>query len=250
VYIMHNTYVARGDGEGAGFELREPAKHSAVTLLNNIIIAGSGIAWAYISPAVQLLEAPLELTADYNTYFTESDVFGTRRGSNPTMWFNDLVELQSALPYEAHSMQYRVQFADGDSGSYIPIAGSPVIDAGSVIPGLNNDNYYGDRPDMGAVETKWIVDVRDDSNDERPRVHPNPTQAFITVRGDFTVHGDFESGAIEWSIADLTGNTVLRGTSKALNSSLSIDMSVLPIGVYTLVLDQTTRVQSLHVVKY
>ncbi len=243
VHVMHNTYVARGDGEGAGFELRVPAKHSSVTFLNNIIIAGSGMAWAFITPSVQLLEAPLELISDCNTYFTTSDVFGARRGSNPTMWFNNLSELQSALPYEAHSILHRVQFTDEVRSDFRPVLASPVIDAGVIIPGLNNDNYYGDGPDIGAVESKWLVDVRDAAIGNEVKVYPNPTSDQITVSG-YVV-----SGVLNWSVTDLTGRIVLGGLSQDSGSSLSIRTSSLAVGVYTLTILQSTSTQSVRVVK-
>lgn len=250
VFVMHNTYVARGDGQGAGFELREPARHTGVTLLNNIFIAGAGMAWAYISPSIQKLEAPLELNADYNTYYTESAVFGTRRWSNPTMYFDNLDALRAALPYEQHSKQLRPAFVNEDQNDFRPIAGSPIIDAAVIIPGLNDRNYSGIGPDIGAVESSAVTGVEPDAQPAELgatmlsfAVFPNPTHDYVTVTGDF------QSGTCYWSIIDLTGHTLLDGTSQALNSSLTIHISTLSKGRYTLMLSLAHRVYAVSLVR-
>lgn len=44
------------------------------------------------------------------------------------------------------------QLADPASGDYRLLPGSPAIDAGTVIPGVNDKRYHGKAPDIGALE--------------------------------------------------------------------------------------------------
>ncbi len=41
------------------------------------------------------------------------------------------------------------------AGDYTPQAGSPLVNRGLVLPGIN-DGYIGSKPDIGAIETSVL----------------------------------------------------------------------------------------------
>jgi hypothetical protein len=111
---------------------------------------------------------------DYNAYLRgqmgfPSYVFSQRR--NEEKEFETLAEFAAASGFETHGVEYtsleeafvHVEAPDycyraddaplvaNDSQDFTPTEGSPLIDAGVVIPNINDD-YTGAAPDLGAIE--------------------------------------------------------------------------------------------------
>jgi len=63
----------------------------------------------------------------------------------------ELAELQAATGQEPHGLNVEPGFASAASGDYSLSPDSQLIDAGLVIPGIN-DGYAGGAPDVGAFE--------------------------------------------------------------------------------------------------
>ncbi len=87
------------------------------------------------------------VTFDYDLLFT----------TNPgrfVKWenkkYNNLQEFQKA-GYERHGISADPMFTAPEKGDFRPLAGSPLIDAGVHIPGINDD-YDGAAPDIGSQE--------------------------------------------------------------------------------------------------
>lgn len=64
-----------------------------------------------------------------------------------------LAELAAATGQESHGLSVEPKFAQAASGDYRLDAASALIDAGVLIPGINDD-YAGSGPDLGAYESE------------------------------------------------------------------------------------------------
>ena len=68
---------------------------------------------------------------------------------------NTLAELQAATGQEMHGLNVVPGFANAAGGDYTLDSASDLIDAGVVIPGIN-DGYVGAAPDIGAFEYRGL----------------------------------------------------------------------------------------------
>ena len=64
---------------------------------------------------------------------------------------NTLAELQSATGQELHGVAADPKFTDPDANDYTPSNASLLADHGVLLPNINDD-YWGDGPDIGAIE--------------------------------------------------------------------------------------------------
>ena len=69
----------------------------------------------------------------------------------PDRHLSTLAEFQAATGQEMHGLNVVPGFANAAGGDYALDASSDLIDAGVVIPGINDD-YVGAAPDVGAFE--------------------------------------------------------------------------------------------------
>jgi hypothetical protein len=69
----------------------------------------------------------------------------------PDRHLNTLAELQAATGQELYGLSVAPSFADTGSADYTLDPTSDLIDAGVIIPGINDD-YVGSAPDIGAYE--------------------------------------------------------------------------------------------------
>jgi len=61
------------------------------------------------------------------------------------------------------------------------------------------------------------------------KVYPNPANSFLNVE-----IGRFEGEEIFWQLLDLAAKTWMKGINTPDNGSISIDLMVIPDGVYLL----------------
>ncbi len=135
VRVYHNSFFA-GATPADGFK-QTNANLANVHLLNNAIYAGRYVWETYTHTGT--------VTADYDAiYTTDSDRFVKWENN----WHGSLASLRSATGQETHGITASGFVWDAELR---PLAGSPLIDAGVVIPGVN-DGYSGSAPDIGAFE--------------------------------------------------------------------------------------------------
>ena len=143
-YLFHNTSDAfLTEPLSSGLDIKSPGSWTMITARNNIW-SGTDYAISNANP-----DQPIDL--DYD------DLYTTRPGE--LAWWsnlddrhlNTLLELQTATGQELHGMNAVPGFADAASGDFTLADSSELIDAGLVIPGINDD-YLGSAPDIGAFE--------------------------------------------------------------------------------------------------
>jgi hypothetical protein len=65
-----------------------------------------------------------------------------------------LADYTAATGQEAHGISQDPGFAAPTTADFTPAPGSPLVDRGLTIPGIN-DGYSGLGPDVGAIEAPW-----------------------------------------------------------------------------------------------
>jgi len=158
-YCYHNSGYAMDDGNSASMISFGPAKYATVgkVFINNAMI-GSEYSLRYGCSGNRL---------DYNCYFnTPATPFRKFVWNGKT--YRDLGSFQRESGQEQHGMYADPQFTatpdlgrypqgkhphykDTSVGNLRPSGGSPLIDAGAVIRGVN-EGFAGDAPDIGAFE--------------------------------------------------------------------------------------------------
>lgn len=156
VYLYHNTVYASHPG-ARPYALVIFNDVTSIDMRNNIIHGtlaynnGSNDARCVMDE-----EATTFSIRDYNLYhqddpdqpFTGSE-YGVG-GWDTFIWEWDSWRVASGFETNSPSPQ-NPQFVDRINNNLHLIAGSPAIDAGVLIPGINN-NFYGAAPDLGAFE--------------------------------------------------------------------------------------------------
>lgn len=149
MFLIHNTSYA-----GAGFEaIGRGLPRITWDLLyarNNLYYSKRGK--GFDVDLTNKAGGPTSL--DYDNYFCG-------RGDPLLLWngkrVKDMAELRSASGQEQHGLSVDPKFADPEKGTFRLQPDSPVIDRGSVIPGINDcgpHKYKGEAPDVGAMECK------------------------------------------------------------------------------------------------
>ena len=138
VFIAHNTGYS-DKALSNGITNYGGAGVSNHHFFNNIIRVGR-----YVIE----LGAAYPVTLDYNLYFTTDPARFIKFG----VLYPSLMAFRAATGQEAHGVQADPRLASPETGDVTPVSGSPAIDAGLHLPGVN-DSYLGAAPDMGVVET-------------------------------------------------------------------------------------------------
>ena len=131
-----------------GWILNRPAPGHRLTARNNIW-AGTDYALSNDNPS-----QPLDL--DYDNLYTTTPGELAWWDGLPDRHLNTLAELQSATGQEMHGFNLLPCFNNSAGGDYTLALGCELIDAGLLIPGINDD-YEGDAPDVGAFESQGLV---------------------------------------------------------------------------------------------
>jgi hypothetical protein len=141
MYLLHNTAdAALIDPRSNGLYVKAPGSWALIYARNNV--------WAGTDYALN----------DYNTAqpidLDDDDLWND--GANDLVrWDNTryatLADFIAATGHESHGFSVEPGFADAAHGDYTLDPSSALIDAGAVIPGIN-DQYVGAGPDIGAYE--------------------------------------------------------------------------------------------------
>lgn len=138
IYLFHNTIDAALVGRG--ILIVEPVTWPLLLARNNIWMGSERFA--------------IEYDADDPIDFDYDDLFVTGLTSI-VQWkgtkYASLPDFIQATGQERHGLNVVPQFADPNRSDYYLLPNSQLIDAGVIIPGINN-NFWGSAPDIGAFE--------------------------------------------------------------------------------------------------
>jgi len=137
--LYHNSFVSEIPGTDA-LALLNPGESTSLVARNNVF-AGTQYAIYKVNP--------ITLDLDWDALYTTDPVrFVKWEGTNHA----DLAALQSAEGQEMNGLSAPPLLTDPSNGDFTPQFDSPLIDRGTIIPGIN-DGFEGSAPDMGAVES-------------------------------------------------------------------------------------------------
>lgn len=142
MFLYHNT-AWTADPESRALLIKN-ARWVGLTLRNNIWCGrklGLDIWMAYPSP----------IDMDYDDLYVEADgaPLVTRAGGSPCA---TLANVRQSLGFLRHGISANPGFTDAARGEYALKPSSPCVDAGVVLPGINETRTQGKAPDLGAIE--------------------------------------------------------------------------------------------------
>jgi parallel beta-helix repeat protein len=137
--LLHNTADAALPGNN-GLYVKSPGTWTLIYARNNV--------WAGTDYAIENYNTGQPISLDYDDLWNgnSGDLVrwdGTR--------YATLAAFSAATGQELHGLSVDPGFVDAASGDYALASASGLIDAGVVIPGIN-DGYVGTGPDVGAFE--------------------------------------------------------------------------------------------------
>jgi hypothetical protein len=139
MYLLHNTADAALPGNN-GLYIKAPGEWSLIYARNNV--------WAGTEYALENYNTGQPVDLDYDDLWNGNSGYLFRWDSTN---YATLAAFSAATGQEAHGLSVTPGFADAANGDYSLDPASDLIDAGVVIPGINDD-YVGDAPDVGAYE--------------------------------------------------------------------------------------------------
>ena len=155
VFLYHNVIFNTGNGLVQNSGNNRIAKN--YTTRNNIVHAGAaGRVFSWYDETTPVAEQTLD--SDYNCLFEgPGEWFGFWYADTIRPRYLSLAECQEKSVFEQHSIDGNPLLADPLNGDFRLLSGSPCIDAGEVIPGINDADspwpYQGNAPDIGALES-------------------------------------------------------------------------------------------------
>jgi hypothetical protein len=136
--LYHNTFLTQAPSTDA-MALLNPGESTYILSRNNIL-AGTQYALYKVNPVV--------LDFDWDAlHTTDPGRFVKWEG----VQYPDLATLQAATGQESDGLLAAPLLGNPAGGDFAPQSGSPLIDRGVAIPGINDD-FQGPAPDIGAVE--------------------------------------------------------------------------------------------------
>ncbi len=141
IYLFHNTCDAALPGNN-GLYIKAPGSWSQIFSRNNV--------WVGTAYAVENYNALQPVDFGYDDLWRETSG-GLVRWDNVN--YTSLTAFTAGVGNEAHGKSANPGFRDPANGDYSLKKDSQLIDAGVVIPGINDTRFSGSHPDMGAYES-------------------------------------------------------------------------------------------------
>jgi hypothetical protein len=142
IFMFHNTSDAWYPGN-SGIHIKSPGSWKNIYSRNNI--------WSGTDYAINNNNAGQPLDFDFDLLYTTMENELVYWGNGPDRHMRDLASFRNLTGQEPNGLSSAPGFSDPASGDYTLSSGSPLIDRGLIIPGINDD-YAGRAPDIGAFE--------------------------------------------------------------------------------------------------
>lgn len=159
--VFHNTVYNRTADFMALFRIWRTSFGLKAILRNNVFYSSgnesSGWGEGYVFEDINTSHSnpPITLDMDYDSLFTDRQSL-CGQNCRFTVWTNTpyttLALFKSASNQESHGQSLNPKLANPGANDFTPINGSPLIDSGVLLPGIN-DNFIGNGPDIGAIES-------------------------------------------------------------------------------------------------
>ncbi|MBK6904147.1 MAG: right-handed parallel beta-helix repeat-containing protein [Saprospirales bacterium] len=178
IYFFHNTVYSPSDG--FGMDHFEPARCIYFEARNNLFETNTGYPF-YVATK----HAPVG-RIDYNGYYSASGGYLAVIDTNYTdglgaEFCSDLSQIQ-AFGWEENGLAENPLFEDPAQADFSLQEGSPAIDRGELIFGINDSWYQGDAPDLGAVESEGPNQALESGPSTAWSVYPNPGSGSIWIQ--------------------------------------------------------------------
>ncbi len=142
MYLFHNTSDAVLPGNN-GIYIKAPGTWEMIYARNNV--------WSGTNYALHNYNETQPIDFDYDDLYTTNPDEFVYWGSGSDRHMHDLATFRALTGHELHGLDVEPGFADAAGSDYALDPGSDLIDAGVLIPGINDD-YVGAAPDIGAYE--------------------------------------------------------------------------------------------------
>ncbi|MBZ0222766.1 MAG: right-handed parallel beta-helix repeat-containing protein [Dokdonella sp.] len=137
--LMYHNTVATSAPATEALYLLNPGASTSLKSRNNLFLATRDV-WVKVNP--------IAVDADHDLLYTSDASRFVRWMGTP---YANLAALRSATGLETNGLSAPPQLLAPGSGDLRPAPGSPLIDHGAVLAGIN-DGYAGAAPDIGAFE--------------------------------------------------------------------------------------------------
>jgi parallel beta-helix repeat protein len=144
IYLFHNSVDAQRAGND-GFRIQSPGTWQNLTTRNNV--------WAGTLHALENANVSQPLDMDYDDLWRSGSDYLARWDGLANPHLTTVPEITAATGQESHGLSAAPAFVAPDTADFTPGPSSPLIDRGVYIPGIN-DGYYGQAPDLGAIESQ------------------------------------------------------------------------------------------------
>jgi len=178
IYLFHNTVDSVLDNSN-GIDLKSPGNWTGIVSRNNIY-SGSDY-------AVRNVNTANPVNFDYDNLTTRSTQRFARWGG---VEYPSLLELQGGTNQFANSVSENAAFVDPAAADYTLRPSSALVDAGTLIAGINDD-YAGSAPDIGAFEltadspgfpdTPTVLTQIQTLSNESAAIPAQPSRPWLTV---------------------------------------------------------------------
>jgi hypothetical protein len=211
MYLFHNTADAALPGNN-GLYVKAPGSWTLVYARNNV--------WAGTAYAVENYNTGQPIDLDYDDLWNGDSGDLVRWNS---VRYATLADFTVATGQEPHGLDVEPGFADAGGSDYTLDLASDLIDAGVVIPGIN-DEYICDAPDVGTFEYEGCRFV----------LLAAPS-SYAVAPGDAAT---YTVGALP--IAGFTGTVALQAASPSPSLTVSlVPEEILPLDQATLTVTDT-----------
>jgi parallel beta-helix repeat protein len=144
IYVIHNTVDAQRAGND-GFRIMSPGTWTKLYARNNVF-AGTLHALENANPS-----QPVDM--DYDDLWRSGSDYLCRWDGLANPRLATLADYTAATGQERHGLDQAPAFVAPATPDFTPAPGSPLIDHGVYLPGIN-DGFRGQAPDLGAIEAQ------------------------------------------------------------------------------------------------
>ncbi len=192
MFLYHNTCDAVLPGNN-GLYIKAPGTWDLVTARNNI--------WMGTAHAIHNYNAEQPVDLDYDNVWNNGLGDLVRWDGHDYATLPDFV---AATGQETHGLSVAPEFVDPSVGDYRLDESSQLIDAGILIPGVN-DTFEGEAPDVGAFEFHPGSGVESGFRETALSIaaRPSPTSGEVAIQMRLS-----KACAVDLKVYDVSGRLV------------------------------------------